>query len=472
MGRIARIVLLLLAVVACLGSSGLAEARDGRFALVIGNSAYRHVVPLANPASDARLMAASLRVIGFTVSEVVDAGVDRMRAEIRAFHARIKSDGGARAAFVFFAGHGIRLGGVNHLVAVDTRPAGPRELALATVSASEITAGLEGSGARLNLVVLDACRTNPFGAALGEAGAGLAEMDAPVDTVISFSTAPGRVAADGPAGGNSPFTANLARLMGEADLPVSELFRRLTRDVYAATKGAQTPWTNSSARREFCFRGKCDGEAPTTPDQLCRQFQNSAPQRALPHCQAAAEADPENGGNWARYGTAAVRVNRLEEAEPALKKAIAIGERLGNDRLVQGPTFELADAYWRQRRVPEASALFTSLLSRCERNGASACVAGVRVSLGQISISRSNFDDAARQCEAGLMLNVAISGETDRRNSLGNAHECLAAVAQHRRDLALWCSHKSKAQGFFQQIGNIERVQQITEQRLRGKCSN
>jgi tetratricopeptide (TPR) repeat protein len=452
-----------------LAAAGTAEAQTKRFALVLGSSAYRHVVDLPNAANDARLMASRLRELGFDVTSAIDADGAGLASALATFGSRLATSPGVGVALVYYAGHGLRIEGVNHLVGTDSRPTGQTDIATGLLSANEITATLAAARARLNIVILDACRNNPF-AGRGASGNGLAEMEAPVDTLIAFATAPGKIAADGPTGANSPYTSHLARLMNTPNLSLGELFRRLTSDVYAATRGGQTPWINSSLRREFYFRGECGGELPMTDEQTCRQFMRTAPVRALPHCAAAVAADPESGLGWGRLGIVSRRSGRHDEAEAAFKRSIEIGEQRNETNIVQSGMFELADLYWAQRKVGQSNALFTSLLARCEATRTTNCIAGVRVSLGQISVNRGNLDEAARHCEAGLMLNTALAARSERRNSIARAHECLAAVESRRRNLAAWCNHKTKARNLYAALGDVTSTRRVEDEQARAQC--
>jgi hypothetical protein len=226
--------------------AGSAGAQGGRVALVIGNSFYRNVDRLANPASDARLIAQTLKDAGFTLigdGPLLDLDKARFDRSVQAFGRALQ---GADVALFYYSGHGMQVEGVNWLVPVDAKPTGPRDLDFQMVDASLVLRQMEGAGTRLNLLILDACRNNPF-AFRGIRGAqtGLAEMRAPEGTLISYATQPGNVAVDGDAG-NSPYTTALASAIKRPAADVFQVFNQVGLSVKQATGGRQQPWLASS----------------------------------------------------------------------------------------------------------------------------------------------------------------------------------------------------------------------------------
>jgi len=227
-------------------SAGAASAQRTRVALVIGNSFYRSVDRLANPASDARLIAQTLKEAGFTLigdGPQLDLDKARFDRNIQAFGRALQ---GADVALFYYSGHGMQVEGVNWLVPVDAKPTGPRDLDFQMVDASLVLRQMEGSGTKLNIMILDACRNNPF-AFRGVRGAqsGLAEMRAPEGTLISYATQPGNVAVDGDSG-NSPYTAALAAAIKRPSTDVFQVFNQVGLTVKQATGGHQQPWLASS----------------------------------------------------------------------------------------------------------------------------------------------------------------------------------------------------------------------------------
>jgi hypothetical protein len=237
-----------------LGGGAFAEEAHNRVALVIGNSAYARA-PLANPVNDARLIAAKLKAQGFEAFELYDAGQKDMKRAVQTFAATLRQRGKDVAAFIFYAGHGVQVKGENYLIPVDARIESEGDVDIDAVSLSSIMSMLENTETRLAVVVLDACRNNPFGYARGSLR-GLARVDAPSGSLVAFSTAPGKAAPDGPAGGNSYYTAALAQAMAEPGLKIEEVFKKVRVAVREQTKGEQTPWESTSLTGDFYPAGR------------------------------------------------------------------------------------------------------------------------------------------------------------------------------------------------------------------------
>lgn len=235
-------------------SQSLARA-ETRLALVIGNSAYQHTSVLPNPANDARLMADRLTALGFSVVGGVQTDLDdrAMKRAIRDFTSALREAGRDAVGLVFYAGHGLQVGGANYLVPVNAQIEKEGDVAIETIDAGAMMAGLADAGNRLNIIVLDACRDNPYKGFSRSAARGLARMDAPTGSLIAFSTAPGQVAADGE-GGNSPFTAALADVIATPGLKIEDVFKRTRERVYEKTAKKQVPWETSSIFGDFYFR--------------------------------------------------------------------------------------------------------------------------------------------------------------------------------------------------------------------------
>jgi hypothetical protein len=228
-----------------------------RIALVIGNGGYTHVSPLSNPASDATLMAQTLKSIGFEVvggGAQLDLDRDHFLHAVQRFGDTLT--GKADVGLFYYAGHGVQVGGLNYLVPVDANPTREADAPIELVDANIVLREMEGSGAKLNVIVLDACRNNPFGGrGLRAAGGGLATMRAPRGTLIAYATQPGNVARDGD-DGHSPFTRALATTMLQPGLDVFRTFNQVGLAVDSATNGEQEPWvSNSPIQGEFYFAG-------------------------------------------------------------------------------------------------------------------------------------------------------------------------------------------------------------------------
>ena len=231
----------------------LPASAEKRVALVIGNSGYSLLSPLSNPKNDAALMAEALREVGFEVVEAADADRRGMARAIRDFGKRLRSAGPEAVGLFYYAGHGVQAQGENYLIPLDAPIADEADLEIEAVEASWVLRQMESAGNGLNIVILDACRNNPFAGSFRAAGRGLARMDAPTGSLVAYSAAPGQVAADG-RDGNSPYTAALARAMREPGLDLLKVFQRTRIAVQATTAGAQTPWEEQSLLGDFYFR--------------------------------------------------------------------------------------------------------------------------------------------------------------------------------------------------------------------------
>lgn len=219
---------------------------EKRVALIVGNSNYLNVTRLDNPKNDAKLMADTLRALGF---QLVGGGA-QLDLEKPALDRAVQSFGqqiqGADVALFYYAGHGVQVAGSNYLVPINANPTREADVDFQMVDVNLVLRQMQGSGTRLNLVILDACRNNPFGGrGLRASGGGLAQMRAPDGTLISYATQPGSVAQDG-ADGHSPYTRALAATVRRAGLDVFQTFNQVGLAVKRATGGAQQPWVSSS----------------------------------------------------------------------------------------------------------------------------------------------------------------------------------------------------------------------------------
>ncbi len=249
-----------------LATAQIAAADGGRrVALVVGNADYQSVARLDNPRNDARLMAQTLARLGFSIV----GGGPQLNLQKSAFDRSVREFGraiiGADVALFYYSGHGLQVQGVNWLVPVDANPTRLQDLDFQMMSADLILRQMRDAGTRLNIMILDACRNNPFGSrGLRATGGGLAQMTAPVGTVISYATQPGSVAQDG-SGTNSPFTAALAKAMEQPGLDIFRVFNQVGLGVQEATGGEQQPWVASSPiSGEFYFAGPVVFNAPVT----------------------------------------------------------------------------------------------------------------------------------------------------------------------------------------------------------------
>ncbi len=219
---------------------------EKRVALVIGNSKYP-AHPLKNPVNDARDMATALRKIGFDVIEKTDIAQKEMNRAIAQFGSRLTAD---TVALFFYAGHGIQVRGKNYLIPIDAQIESENSVRAETVDVDTLLDQLSASP--LNVVILDACRNNPFERRFRSVGGGLAQMDAPKGTLIAYATSPGKVASDGE-GRNGLYTQELLKVIQAPGLPVEQVFKKVRANVARVTRDNQIPWEASSLTGDFFF---------------------------------------------------------------------------------------------------------------------------------------------------------------------------------------------------------------------------
>lgn len=246
--------------------------KERKLALVIGNGGYRNG-PLKNPVGDARVVADSLKALGFDVTLRTDAGLADMIESMRQFSVRAAD---ASVRLLFFAGHGLQHRGRNYLLPVDADIKGEDEVAGRSADVGELIDRLGRVQHGINIVILDACRNNPFsgGEIVGADGRrlkfrgvptrGLAAIDAPAGTMVAFSTAPGGVALDNPSEPHSLYTKHFIEHVKTPGLPVELLFKQVRVAVARDTQRMQVPWESSSLTGEFCFKPDGKGGCSVT----------------------------------------------------------------------------------------------------------------------------------------------------------------------------------------------------------------
>lgn len=271
MRKIQLLFFVLLAVAFSFGTSHAAVGK--RVALVIGNSAYRNVAALPNPERDGRAVAAKLKELGFIVVEGYDLDQASFTTKIRDFSVAVRN---ADIGLVFYAGHGMQVNGKNYLVPVDAAFADASSLDFEAVPMDLVMRQMQ-SDVGVSVVILDACRNDPFSQILARSMSlatrstalheGLAEVkvsDAGQGTAIIFATSPDEVALDGD-GGHSPFTTALLNRIDAPDTDLQVVMARITGDVYSATKKTQRPWMNASLTGEVVLNPSSTAKVEAKP---------------------------------------------------------------------------------------------------------------------------------------------------------------------------------------------------------------
>ncbi len=224
--------------------------RAPKQALVIGNSAYRSVAVLRNPGNDSAAMAEVLRATGFEVTLVQDADHARMRAAMEAYAKALAAT--KSVGLFYFAGHGFQLDWRNYLVPVDAKVESVQDVSAQCVDVATLLDGIRRAANPMNVIVLDACRDNPFEGQVRSTQKGLSQMDAPTRTLLAYATSPGNGADDG-SGANGLYTESLLREMKVREAKIEDVFKRVRLGVRRASSGRQIPWESTSLEEDFYF---------------------------------------------------------------------------------------------------------------------------------------------------------------------------------------------------------------------------
>jgi hypothetical protein len=241
-------------------------AADKRVALVIGNGAYQNAPTLDNATFDARAIAEAFRKLGFIVVDGYDLDIDEMREKISAFSADLP---GAKSAVIYYAGHGISVDGENYLIPTDITLKTPTDLDLGAISVSLLLKQMKREDS-VDVVILDACRDNPFAAALarsktrsivGDRGLSRIDGDLARGTLIAFASDPGSTALDGSPGQHSPFTAAFLDHVFDPGVSIDTVMSRVRAEVWDKTNHGQLPWVNTSLIGDYTFNPQPATEA-------------------------------------------------------------------------------------------------------------------------------------------------------------------------------------------------------------------
>lgn len=220
-----------------------------RHALVIGNTRYEDM-PLKNPGNDAAAIGAALKKFGFNVNIQLDAGRAQMAEAIRAFGGELARSKGV--GLFYYAGHGVQLAWRNYLVPVDAAIERIEDVRERTVELNSLLQGMVSAGNPMNVIILDACRDNPFGRRVPPERPGLSQFDAPPGSLLAYATSPGNTAIDG-SGENGLYTENLLRELGVPEAKIEDVFKRVRLAVRRRSGGQQIPWESTSLEEDFYF---------------------------------------------------------------------------------------------------------------------------------------------------------------------------------------------------------------------------
>ena len=332
---------------------------EKRYALVIGNADYKYMPRLENPRNDARDMCAALNKLGFESMCFENQRTKReMKDAVIRFTQKIRENQGV--ALVFYAGHGMQVRGENYLVPIEAELKTEADMDDEALTVNYLMAQLDLSRNPFNIVIFDSCRDNPISRGWRSAGGrGLAPIDAPVGSVIIFSTAPGKVASDG-SGRNGLFTKHLLANLPSPGLSLEEMIKQVSRGVSEeSSKGGinQTPWWNSSFTGTFCFGGCVDTaqlndiesirkEKALLEDDVKRAQAQSAEQRDILAAQ--------NAQSKVKQAELEARIKQLElESQKATKQVSATDDLAATKAQLQLLQLERTKAEEAQRNQSE-----------------------------------------------------------------------------------------------------------------------
>lgn len=225
---------------------------ERRIALVIGNGDYISA-PLRNPVNDANTISTELKKLGFEVTTVTNGSQNQMKQAISNYGTQLSKDKNIVGLF-YYAGHGIQVKGKNYIIPTDAKIEKEPDVEVFCVDLDGLLANLEYAGNNMNVIILDACRNNPFGRGFrSQAGNGLATVNAPTGTFIAFATAPGSTAADGD-GNNGLYTQEFVKALQIPNIKIEDVFKKVRTQVKTLSNGQQIPWENSSIEGDFYFK--------------------------------------------------------------------------------------------------------------------------------------------------------------------------------------------------------------------------
>lgn len=367
-------------------------SNSNRIALVIGNADYVSGA-LRNPINDAIDMSTALKQCGFEVYQVLNATRSDMRDEIRSFGNQL---GNRDIGLFYYAGHGIQVNGENYLVPVDAAVEAEDEVADECLKVASVLRKMETAKNPLNIIILDACRNNPFHRSFRSTTRGLAKMDAPTGSIIAYATAPGTTAADG-SGENGLYTSILLKYISTNNMQIEEVLKRVRIEVAHVSQGKQIPWESSSLMGEFYFLPDGKETIVTKPhddsDAKTRLNSESGPQSPRDLFKMARDANSKRE-----------KIKYLElviKSDPGYVDAYR----------------ELAPAYAKNRQFDEAAQCYEKLLSLTESQLA-------RYELGRIYQILGNEEKAIH--------NLRIASDMD--NTLGRQAKRILANIEKRYD--------------------------------------
>jgi TPR repeat protein len=407
-----------------------------RVALVIGNADYRNVAHLDNPANDAKLMAKTLRDLGFTLvggDAELDLDKPHFDAALQDFSNQVL---GAEVALFYYAGHGVQVSDRNFLVPVEANPTKESDVYLQMVDTSIVLTQMEDSGAKLKIVLLDACRNNPFaGRGFRATGGGLAQMQAPEGTLISYATQPGAVALDG-GDGDSPYSKALAQAIRKPGVGLFDTFNDIGLAVKRATGGQQQPWLASSPiEGGFYFSGNPPTVAIASAEPAAANPSGASKRTADP---AATTPRTETPAPFAKPSppqqTAALTPNEPAPGANA-ESPVATCDRLASSPLDPNRPPGIDGVEYEDIVAAPAIAACRAAMAAEPRN--------VRL---WFELARSEMKAGGADDEAiNLLRKASADGHAGAMNALGLAYERGVGVRKDMGEAARWYQRSAEA---------------------------
>jgi tetratricopeptide (TPR) repeat protein len=260
-----------------------AQTYTKRLALVVGNSNYQNGGTLKNPINDARSIAITLQSMGFEVMKYENVSQAQLKQAINSYGLKLKE---FEVGLFYYAGHGIQHKGANYMIPVEADLQSAEQIEFDCVAADRVLAYMESASTKLNIIIMDACRNNPFERSWHRSvnGSGLAMMNAPTGSLIAYATAPGQVASDGESN-NGLYTSALLKYLKDPGLNIEQVFKRVRTEVSEKSFGAQIPWeTTSLTGNDFYFNS-----SRTEPAQTQTGTVNVSEEKAITFYSSAAE---------------------------------------------------------------------------------------------------------------------------------------------------------------------------------------
>jgi len=245
-----------------LASDQNTEDFEKKVALVIGNSDYKEA-PLKNPVHDAEDIASSLKKSGFQVIKLTNSTKAQIKAGVRKFESQISK---GHVGLFFFAGHGIQVNGENYIVPIGASIYKKYDIDDQCIKLSYILGAMEMAENKMNIIILDACRNNPF-RSYRSSMSGLSKMDAPTGSILIYSTAPGRAAEDG-SGRNSTFTTSFLKYLKVPNISLTSMLMKVRKDVMIQSGNTQVPWESSSLTSDFYFNTNMKNNPESLPEPV------------------------------------------------------------------------------------------------------------------------------------------------------------------------------------------------------------